>query len=291
MPAVSIELLPDPPAADVVAAIEVADDVGLDTAFLADEVYHRDAWLLLASAAARTRTIRLAAGVAHVTLHDPLLVAQQLATLDEMSGGRAAVAFSVGNLAMLEQFGRDPGELHVAPRLLGAHDAMRAFLDDGKVDFEGRFFSYRGVFSAARPVGPRVPLLIGAMGGPRTFRLAGERADGVYAACSFSPEAFQYIVENVHRQAHLGEGLVECRTMAVALGVSEHPVAVEDQRGHSRSRPRPAHRGVRPRPRPRSSGACSPQRRARRHQTGPSSSRSPDTSRSMHGRFGGTRRA
>ncbi|HUO70111.1 MAG TPA: LLM class flavin-dependent oxidoreductase [Solirubrobacteraceae bacterium] len=118
MPAVSIELLPDPPAADVVAAIEVADDVGLDTAFLADEVYHRDAWLLLASAAARTRTIRLAAGVAHVTLRDPLLVAQQLATLDEMSGGRAAVAFSVGNLAMLEQFGRDPGELHVAPRLL-----------------------------------------------------------------------------------------------------------------------------------------------------------------------------
>lgn len=201
MVAVSVELLPDSPATEVVTAIEVADAIGLDTAFLVDEVYHRDAWLLLAIAAARTRRIRLAAGVAHVTLRDPLLMAQMLATLDEVSGGRAAAAFSVGNLAMLEQFGRDPGELHVAPRLREAHDAMRAFLDAGRVDFEGRFFSYRGVFSTARPVGPRVPLLIGAMGGPLTFRLAGELADGVYAACSFTPEALRYIVDNVRHGA------------------------------------------------------------------------------------------
>jgi 5,10-methylenetetrahydromethanopterin reductase len=198
---VSVELLPDGPAADVLAAIEAADAAGLDTAFLVDEIYHRDAWMLLASAAARTRRIRLAAGVAHVTLRDPLLVAQLLATLDELSGGRAAGAFSVGNLAMLTQFGRDPGELHVAPRVREAHQAMRAFLDDGRVDFDGRFFSYRGVFSTARPVAPHVPLLIGAMGGPLTFRLAGQLADGVYAACSFSAEALRYIVDNVRRGA------------------------------------------------------------------------------------------
>jgi 5,10-methylenetetrahydromethanopterin reductase len=201
MAAVSVELLPDGPAADLVAAIELADDVGLNTAFVVDEVYHRDAWLLLASAAARTRRIRLAPGVAHVTLRDPLLAAQSLATLDQLSGGRAAAAFSVGNLAMLEQFGWDPSELHVAPRLREAHHVMRAFLDEGRVDFEGRFFSYRGVFSTARPVARRVPLLIGAMGGPLTFRLAGELADGVYAACSFSSEALHYVVDNVRRGA------------------------------------------------------------------------------------------
>ena len=37
MPDVSIELLPDPPAAEVVAAISAADEVGLHTAFLTDE--------------------------------------------------------------------------------------------------------------------------------------------------------------------------------------------------------------------------------------------------------------
>jgi 5,10-methylenetetrahydromethanopterin reductase len=198
---VSIELLPDQPAAEVISAIRTADDVGLHTAFLVDEIYHRDAWSILAAAVQHTTRIRLAAGVAHVTLRDPLLAAQQLATLDELSDGRAASAFSVGNIAMLEQFGLDPADLHVAPRLREAHAAMRSFLDSGRVDMEGRFHRYRGVFTSARPVSGGVPLLLGAMGGPLTFRVAGEVADGVYAACSFSPAAFAYIVENVRRGA------------------------------------------------------------------------------------------
>ena len=95
---------------------------------LVDEIYHRDAWGLLAAAARETSRVRLAPGVAHVTLRDPLLVAQQLATLDELSDGRAAAAFSVGNLAMLEQFGYDPAELHPVRRLREAHrgDAIAA---------------------------------------------------------------------------------------------------------------------------------------------------------------------
>jgi 5,10-methylenetetrahydromethanopterin reductase len=201
MPDISIELLPDPPAAELVDAIRTADEVGLHTAFLTDEIYHRDAWLTLAAAAGRTGRIRLAVGVAHVRLRDPLLVAQQLATLDELSGGRAGAAFSVGNLAMLEQFGLDPAELHVAPRLREAHAAMRSLLDSGSVDADGRFHRYHGVFTSARPVSPHVPLLLGAMGGPLTFRLAGEVADGIYAACSFSREALDYLVANVRRGA------------------------------------------------------------------------------------------
>ena len=198
---ISIELLPDPPAAEVLSAICAADEVGLHTVFLADEIYHRDAWLILAAAAQRTTHIRLAAGVAHVTLRDPLLVAQQLATLDELTGGRAAAAFSVGNLAMLEQFGFDPAELHIAPRLREAHAAMRLLLDSGQAEMDGRFHRYHGVFTNARAVADRVPLLLGAMGGPLTFRLAGEIADGVYAACSFSPAALDYLVSNVRRGA------------------------------------------------------------------------------------------
>ena len=125
---VSVELLPDAPAAEVLAAIRAADESAIDTVFCVDEIYHRDAWALLAAAARETRRVRLAPGVAHVTLRDPLLVAQQLATLDELSGGRGTAAFSVGNLAMLEQFGREPAELHPVRRLREAHRAMRALL-------------------------------------------------------------------------------------------------------------------------------------------------------------------
>jgi 5,10-methylenetetrahydromethanopterin reductase len=194
---VSVELLPDASAAEVLAAIAVADASRIDTVFCVDEVYHRDAWVLLGAAARETRRVRLAPGVAGVMLRDPLLVAQQLATLDELSGGRAAAAFSVGNLAMLAQFGVDPAGLRIAARMREAHAAIRSLLDSGSADFDGAFYTYRGVFTSARPVASRVPLLIGAMGGPLTFRLAGEIADGVYAACSFSEEALRYVIENV----------------------------------------------------------------------------------------------
>jgi len=102
---------------------------------------------------------------------------------------------------MLEQFGFDPAELHVAPRLREAHTAMRSYLDSGRVEMDGRFHRYHGVFTSARAVAARVPLLLGAMGGPLTFRMAGEIADGVYCACSFSPAAFDYLIANVRRGA------------------------------------------------------------------------------------------
>ncbi|HEX2806670.1 MAG TPA: LLM class flavin-dependent oxidoreductase [Kineosporiaceae bacterium] len=194
---VSVELLPDASADEVLSAIDVADASAIDTVFCVDEVYHRDAWGLLAAAAQRTRRVQLGPGVAHVRLRDPLLVAQQLATLDELSQGRAIAAISVGNLAMLEQFGIDSAGLRVARRVREAHAAIRALLDTGSVDLEGELLRYRGVFTTARPVASRVPLLIGAMGGPLTFQLAGEIADGVYAACSFSREALEYVLKNV----------------------------------------------------------------------------------------------
>ncbi len=79
---VSVELLPDVSAAEVLTAIAVADASRIDTVFCVDEIYHRDAWVLLGAAARETRRVRLAPGVAGVMLRDPLLVAQQLATLD-----------------------------------------------------------------------------------------------------------------------------------------------------------------------------------------------------------------
>jgi 5,10-methylenetetrahydromethanopterin reductase len=71
---------------------------------------------------------------------------------------------------------------------------MRTFLDDGKIDFEGDFFQYTGLFTAARPVQERIPLKMGGMKGPRSFETAGEIADGLHHALSYSREAYDYAV-------------------------------------------------------------------------------------------------
>ncbi len=70
---------------------------------------------------------------------------------------------------------------------------MRTFLDEGKIDFQGDFFQYTGLFTAARPVQERLPLLMGGMKGPRSFIAAGEIADGMHHALSYSREAYDYV--------------------------------------------------------------------------------------------------
>ncbi len=145
----SFEVIPEQPIAELLDAIELADRLGFHGCYSADETYHKDMWALFGAAAARTDRIVLAPGVTHVILKDPTIVAQSAATLDELTGGRTEVVFSVGNIAMLEQYGVEWRPRMLA-RLREAHHVLRTFLDNGEIDFEGDFYRYRGLFTAAR---------------------------------------------------------------------------------------------------------------------------------------------
>jgi len=43
---VSLQLIPEQPASELLAAIEIADGLGYHACYSADEIYHKDAWLL-----------------------------------------------------------------------------------------------------------------------------------------------------------------------------------------------------------------------------------------------------
>lgn len=192
----SLEMLPEQPAAELLNAVALADRLGYYGCYGADEIYHKDAWLLFAAAAQRTERIRLGPCVAPVYMREPTYVAQLAATLDELSGGRAEVVFGIGNIAMLEQYGIEWQGTRPIARLREAHEVMRTVLDEGAIDFKGDFYSYTGVTTAARPVQEHLPLKLGAMGGPKSMELAGEIADGLHAACAYSPEALDYAVDH-----------------------------------------------------------------------------------------------
>jgi 5,10-methylenetetrahydromethanopterin reductase len=193
----SYALLPDHPVADLLATIRTADELGYYACYGADEIFHKDMWLVFAAAAAQTKRIRLGPNATHVILRDPTMIAQQLATLDELTGGRAEAVFAIGNIAMLGQYHIDWKAARALRRLREAHHVLRTMLADGQIDFEGEFYRYTGVFTAARPVQERIPLMIGAMRGPLSFRLAGELTDGMHQACAYSREALDYAVEHV----------------------------------------------------------------------------------------------
>ncbi len=198
-------MLPDYPLADSIEMIKTADELGYHACYSVDETWHKDLWVLFAAAADKTERIRFGPNVTHVFLREPTLICQALATLDELSGGRAEAVVSTGNFGLMQQYHIDWAKRKPLSRLKEALHVMRTFLDDGKIDFQGDFFQYTGLFTAARPVQERIPIYMGGMKGPRSFIAAGELADGLHHALSYSREAYDYVAENM-RQGAEGAG-------------------------------------------------------------------------------------
>jgi len=189
--------LPDYPLADCIDMIKTADELGFYAAYSVDETWHKDMWLLFAAAADKTKNIRLGPNVTHVILREPTHICQMLATLDELSGGRAEAVVSFGNLGLLEQYHIDWKSMKPLSRVREAMEVMRRFLADGAITFDGEFFKYTGLFTFARPVQEKIPLKMGAMGGPHSFEVAGEIADGMHHALGYSRENYEYVAEHV----------------------------------------------------------------------------------------------
>jgi alkanesulfonate monooxygenase SsuD/methylene tetrahydromethanopterin reductase-like flavin-dependent oxidoreductase (luciferase family) len=176
---------------------KAADELGFYAAYSVDETYWKDMWLLFAAAADKTKNIRMGPSVTHVILKDPTILAQQIATLDELSNGRAEAVISFGNLAMLGQYHvKWQGSRPIA-RVKEAYHVMRTFLDSGIITYEGEFFNYTGLFTLARPAQKKLPIKMGAMGGPRSFQIAGQFFDGIHHALGYSRENYDYVMENV----------------------------------------------------------------------------------------------
>src|SRR5712692_7817252 len=92
--------------ADRLEEIEIADQVGLDVFGMGE--HHRAEFLesapaiILAAAAARTKTIRLTSAVTVLSAADPVRVFQEFATLDLISKGRAEIV--VGRGSFIDSF-------------------------------------------------------------------------------------------------------------------------------------------------------------------------------------------
>ncbi|MEU5362682.1 LLM class flavin-dependent oxidoreductase [Streptomyces sp. NPDC005925] len=197
----SYAMLPDYPLGESLESIRLADELGFHACYAADETWHKDLWLLFAAAAGQTSRIRLGPSVSPVTLREPTLIAQALATLDELTAGRAEGVLSSGNFGLLAQYRIDWARTKPLSRVKEALHVMRTFLDEGAITHEGEFFSYDGLFTFARPVQERLPLKLGAMRGPKSFEAAGELSDGCHHALSYTREAYDYAVEHIRAGA------------------------------------------------------------------------------------------
>lgn len=145
---------------------------------LHDDRYLRtlDPWVSLATVAAVTSRIRLSTAVSLPVESDPITLAKQIATLDHLSGGRVDIGAG---------FGWNTDELadHHVPAarrrtvLKEYVEAMRALWTQEEASYDGEFVSFGPSWAYPKPA-RHIPLVIGAGGGPKTFRWISEHADG-----------------------------------------------------------------------------------------------------------------
>ena len=143
----------------------------------------------LATIAAATEHLRIGAFVHNNNLRHPAVLAQDLASLDVLSGGRLDVAIGAGwNRPEYDAIGLafDPVPIRQA-RLEEAVSVLKGCFGDGSFSFAGEHYTIRELDAFPKPVQrPHPPFLIGG-GGRRTLTLAGREADIVSLAPRILP--------------------------------------------------------------------------------------------------------
>jgi len=119
-----------------------------------------DPLIWLAFAAAAAPSLRLGTCILIVPQRNPLVLAKELATLDQLSGGRVELGLGVGWLR--EEF----DALGIPWERRGARNdeyiaAMRALWAGPHAEFHGEFVDFEPVTCSPRPVQARIPILVG----------------------------------------------------------------------------------------------------------------------------------
>ncbi len=168
-PRIGLWLFPVAPIGDLVDAVVAAERAGVDEFWIADEGVSRDPIVAFSAAALQTTRIRLGIGITSPALRHPGAMASSVATLDELSGGRAMLGFGVGGGLSLDPFG-----LTVEKPVALIRDAVRiarAVIEGATID---------GYTPPAHASPPRkVPIYVGSKG-EQINRLASREADGVF---------------------------------------------------------------------------------------------------------------
>lgn len=137
-----------------------------------------DPLIWLSHLAAVTTTVKLATGILILPQRNPLVLAKQCATLDQLSGGRLLLGVGAGWLE--EEFDALGIPFSGRGRRLEEYvEALRAAWGDQPASFEGHFTTFTDVYSVPQPVDGGVPIVVGGHS-DTAARRAGRLGDGFF---------------------------------------------------------------------------------------------------------------
>jgi alkanesulfonate monooxygenase SsuD/methylene tetrahydromethanopterin reductase-like flavin-dependent oxidoreductase (luciferase family) len=166
----------------VLDQIVYAEQLGFDSVWLTEHHFVADGYLpaplaIAAAIAARTSRIRIGTFILELPLYHAAQVAEQVAVIDQLSGGRIELGLGMGyREEEFRAFGV-PRKQRVGRFVEGIH-VLRALFGGGPVTHRGRYYELDGVQLGPPPAqlgGP--PMWLGAMSVPQAQRAAALRAN------------------------------------------------------------------------------------------------------------------
>lgn len=186
-----------------------------------------DPLIWLAYVARATTTIRLATGILVLPQRNPLILAKQLATLDDLSSGRVHLGVGVGWLGEEFEALGVPFEGRGA-RAEEAVAAMRALWSQEQAGFRGSTVCFRDVFLRPQPRGGTIPVHIGGHTSTAAER-AGRIGNGFFPF-GVAPDELARLGDTMRRTAEAAgrdPGTLELTTSSYAVRPTEVLAEVE----------------------------------------------------------------
>jgi alkanesulfonate monooxygenase SsuD/methylene tetrahydromethanopterin reductase-like flavin-dependent oxidoreductase (luciferase family) len=220
------------------AQVDAAERWGLDVVWLAELHFLPErsvvsAPLIVASAiAARTRRLKIGIAVQVLPLCHPLRLAEEVATLDHISGGR--LIFGVGRSGFprtYEAYGVAYAESR--ERFAEVLEILQRSWRQERFSFEGDFYKFRNITLVPRPLQTPYPQLRIAATSPDTYPAIGAMGLPIFVAVrlgtieELGPNIAAY--REAYRAAgHAGEGQVYLR-VPIYVGETEETARAEPE--------------------------------------------------------------
>ncbi|HII79014.1 MAG TPA: 5,10-methylenetetrahydromethanopterin reductase [Methanosarcina sp.] len=190
-----IEFVPSDPALKIAYYAKLSEQQGFDHVWITDHYNNRDVYSTLTVLALNTNSIKIGSGVTNSYTRNPAITASSIASIAEISGGRAVLGLGPGDKATFDAMGISWNKPLATTK--EAIHAIRDFIDGKKVSMDGEMIKFGGAKLAFKA--GKVPIYMGAQG-PKMLELAGEIADGVLINASH-PKDFEVAVEQIRKGA------------------------------------------------------------------------------------------
>jgi 5,10-methylenetetrahydromethanopterin reductase len=183
------------PAKDIVKYAIKSEEKGYESVWIPEHYLFRDAFSTLGAIAVATKRIKLATGVVNLYTRHPALIAMSVATVSELSSGRAMLGVGTGVSFWIEEQMGIKMEKPLST-MKEATQIIRKVLIGEKFTYNGQLFTLKDMKLGFKPPQADVPIYIAAVK-PKMLQLAAEIADGVILTAGCSLEYMKTVIENI----------------------------------------------------------------------------------------------